>query len=135
MMKDAIDVDTPDAYLAALSGWRGAYVQALRSAVLEAAPSLVESLKWGHLVYHADGPALLIRAEARRVLFGFWRGQQLRHLEPRLKPGGKYLMATLVLVSGTPLERGTVLALAREAVSLNARLGNPAVANVKAAGR
>src|SRR5690606_36845288 len=38
-----------------------------------AAP-LDESIKWGHLVYQSNGPVLLIRAEARRVLFGFWRG-------------------------------------------------------------
>jgi hypothetical protein len=43
-------------------------------------------------------PFLLIRAEERRVLFGFWRGQRLRGIEPRLKPGGKYEMATLELV-------------------------------------
>jgi hypothetical protein len=40
---------------------------------------------------------LLIRAEDARVLFGFWRGKLLRAIEPRLKPGGKYEMATLEL--------------------------------------
>jgi len=114
----------PDAYVAALSGWQQAYVQALRAAVLSTA-RLQESIKWGHLVYFSSGPALLIRAEESRVLFGFWRGKRLRSIEPRLKPGGKYEMATLELVDGTPLARETVTALVREAMRLNAALGDP----------
>src|SRR4051812_23232029 len=97
---------TPDAYVVSLVGWQRAYVEALRAAVAGAASQLTESVKWGHLVYQANGPVLLIRAEARRVLFGFWRGKELRHIEPRLRPGGKYDMATLELAQGTPLERG-----------------------------
>jgi len=104
----------------------GDYVAALRAAVLEAGLS-DERIKWGHLVYFSNGPVLLIRAEEQRVLFGFWRGQRLRGTEPRLKAGGKYEMATMELVDGTPLERATVLALARAAAGLNATLGNPAV--------
>ena len=87
--------------------------------------SLREIIKWGHLVYFANGPVLLIRAEDKRVLFGFWRGQRLRDIEPRLKPGGKYEMATLELVEETPLERETVVELVREAVALNAAHGDP----------
>ena len=60
----------PDGYIACLSGWPQRYVQALRSVVRHAAPELEERLKWGHLVYFADGPVLLIRAEPHRVLFG-----------------------------------------------------------------
>lgn len=116
---------TPDAYVAALDGWQRRYVEALRAAVRSAAPALDERLKWGHLVYVLNGPALLIRAEPRRVLFGFWRGQQLRHIEPRLKPGGKYQMATLQLLPDTPLAQDTVVRLAREACELNRRMGDP----------
>ena len=64
-----------------------------------------EVIKWGHLVYFSNGPVFLVRAEDERVLFGFWRGQSLRDIEPRLRGGGKYEMATLELVEGTPLER------------------------------
>ena len=116
---------TPDEYIAALDGWQRDYAEALRAAVLEAAPGFEERLKWGHLVYFRNGPALLIRAEPRRVLFGFWRGQRLRGIEPRLKPGGKYEMATLELVQGTPLERATALRLARDASRLNQAIGDP----------
>lgn len=119
---------TPDEYVHCLDGWQRDYVHALRTAVVEAAPALEERLKWGHIVYFHDGPVLLIRAEPSRVLFGFWRGQRLRHVEPRLKPGGKYEMATLELRSDTPLARPVVQSLAVEALALNRRLGNPAVA-------
>lgn len=123
-MQKTIPAANPDAYLASLSGWQQRYVAALREAVLECG-ALREVIKWGHLVYFGTGPVLLIRAEANRVLFGFWRGQRLQVLEPRLKSGGKYEMATLSLFEGTPLERATVLALVREATILNEVLGDP----------
>ena len=117
----------PDAYVAALGGWQRDLVEALRKTVRSAA-ALDEAVKWGHLVYLSEGPVLLIRAEAQRVLFGFWRGQRLRTLEPRLKPGGKYEMATLELREDTPLERATVVTLAQEAARLNRSAGDPTAA-------
>lgn len=123
-MQKSSPAETPEAYLASFAGWRHLYVQALRAATLGAAP-LHESIKWGHLVYHSNGPVLLIRAEPTRILFGVWRGQRLRHIEPRLKPGGRYEMATLELIEETPLERSTVVKLVQEAVALNAALGDP----------
>jgi hypothetical protein len=92
-------------------------------------------VKWGHLVYFSNGPVLLIRAEQRRVLFGFWRGKSLRSIEPRLKPSGKYEMATLVLIDQTPLERSTVVELVRKAVALNAALGGPTKLNTGSVAR
>jgi hypothetical protein len=123
-MKKSVPAENPDAYVAALSGWQRRRVKALRSAVVEVAP-LKEVIKWGHLVYFSNGPVLLIRAEDERVLFGFWRGQRLQTIEPRLKRGGKYEMATLEIVEKTPLERATIDALVRKAVALNARHGDP----------
>jgi hypothetical protein len=123
-MKKSVAAESPAAYVASLGGWQKRQVEALRAAVVKAAP-LREVIKWGHLVYFSNGPALLIRAEESRVLFGFWRGQRLRGIEPRLKPGGKYEMATLQLVEGTPLERSTVVELVKKAVALNASLGDP----------
>lgn len=123
-MQKAPPAANPEAYVAALAGWQRLCVEALRAATLAAAP-LGESIKWGHLVYHSNGPVLLIRAEPRRVLFGFWRGQRLRHIEPRLKPGGKYEMATLELLGESPLERLTVVKLVQAAVALNVTLGDP----------
>jgi hypothetical protein len=114
----------PDAYVAALTGWRRDCVEALRAAV-RAAAAFDEVIKWGHLVYFKNGPVLLIRAEERRVLFGFWRGQRLRTIEPRLKPGGKYEMATLDIHEGTTIDSATAGRLAKKAVTLNRTLGDP----------
>jgi hypothetical protein len=118
---------SPDAYVAALAGWRRQCVEALRKTV-RASVVLEEVVKWGHLVYLANGPVLLIRAEGDRVLFGFWRGQRLNAIEPRLKRGGKYEMATLELREGMTVDSATVRRLTREAVALNERLGDPTLA-------
>lgn len=118
---------SPDAYVAALVGWRRTRVETLRASV-RASAVLDEVVKWGHLVYLANGPALLIRAESNRVLFGFWRGQRLMTIEPSLKRGGKYEMATLELREGMTVDSATVRRLTQEAVALNARLGDPTLA-------
>lgn len=115
---------SPDDYVASLDGWQRPCVVALRGAVRSAA-DLDERVKWGHLVYFFNGPVLLIRAEASRLLFGFWRGQRLLQIEPRLKPGGKYEMATLELQPTTPLTIEVVHALTVRAVALNRELGDP----------
>jgi predicted DNA-binding protein (MmcQ/YjbR family) len=130
-MKRTPPAATPDAYVAALDGWRRKLVGRLRAAVCSSA-RLEEVVKWGHLVYLGKGPVLLIRAEETRVLFGFWRGQRLTRIEPRLKAGGKYEMATLDLREGMPIAPATARRLAREAAALDRKLGNAAVAAPKA---
>lgn len=123
-MKKSTAAANPDAYAASLEGWRRDLVVQLRTAVLAAA-KLEEVVKWRHLVYLSNGPVLLIRAEAERVLFGFWRGQRLREIEPRLKPGGKYEMATLELREGMTIDDAIVRRLAKAAMALNKKLGDP----------
>jgi hypothetical protein len=123
-MKKSLPASSPDQYIASLDGWRRECVEELRAGV-RATADMQESIKWGHLVYFANGPVLLIRAEEERVLFGFWRGQRLRSLEPRLKPGGKYEMATLELHQGDTVAKATVRRLVKEAAALNKKLGDP----------
>src|SRR6476619_7613201 len=111
-MKKGPVASSPREYVAALDGWRGTCVKHLRAEVRDAA-TLTEVIKWGHLVYFSNGPLLLIRAEEERVLFGFWRGQHLQKIEPRLKPGGKYEMATLELRKGDTIDMETIRKLTR----------------------
>jgi hypothetical protein len=111
-------------YLALQRGWRRKLVSTLRFTVRSAA-KFDETIKYGHLVYFANGPVLYIRAEDSRVLFGFWRGQRLQSLEPRLKSGGKYEMATFEILEGMPVSLSVVRRLAREAAALNRKLGDP----------
>jgi len=124
MIPGAPKADNPDDYIAQLDGWRLVTVQALRATVKAAAP-LEERIKWTHLVYVSNGPVLLIRAEAERVLFGFWRGKRLRHIEPRLKPGGKFELATMILREGDAVDPNVAIELVRAAVALNREIGDP----------
>ena len=123
-MKRSAPAANPDAYVAALTGWRRACVEELR-ATIRAAARLDEMIKWGNLVYLANGPVLMIRAEEERVLLGFWRGQRLRALEPRLRPGGKYEMATVELREGKTITPATVKRLTAAAAALNEQVGDP----------
>lgn len=123
-MKMSTSAETPGAYVRALTGWRKTLVQGLRKAVL-ATGKLEERIKWGHLVYFANGPVLLIRAEEHRVLFGFWRGQRLTNLDERLKPGGKYEMATITFSEGGEIGKSAARQLAAAAIVLNRELGDP----------
>ncbi len=123
-MKKSVPAESPDAYVASLDGWRRKLVKTLRTAT-RAAGKLDEQIKWGHLVYILGGPVLLIRAEERRVLFGFWRGKRLRELDERLKPGGKYEMATITLVEGDKITAAQATRLVKAAIDLNRKLGDP----------
>jgi len=124
-MKKSVAASNPDEYLSNLSGWQKALVYDLRAAVLRAGHKLEETIKWGHLVYSFNGPVLLIRAETERVLFGFWRGQCFLDIEPALKPGGKYEMATLTIYEGDNVDFSKAEQLTKEAVALNQRPGDP----------
>lgn len=123
-MKKSVPAANPDAYVAALAGWQRTCVEEIRATVVGAA-RLEEVIKWGHLVYLSNGPVLLIRAEEERVLLGFWRGQRLRAVEPRLRPGGKYEMASIVLREGESIKPATVRRLTADAVELNKTVGDP----------
>ena len=127
VMKKVRPAESPAAYVDKLHGWQAKCVRKLRY-VARASAKLDERIKWGNLVYFSNGPVLVIRAEPKRVLFAFWRGKRLRALEPRLKPGGKYEMATLELHEDTPLDLAVVRRLVRAAVALNRRLGDPTAA-------
>lgn len=61
----------------------------------------------------------------QRVLFGFWRGKRLQSIEPRLKASGKYEMATLELREGMSVSAAVARRLTKEAIRLNASLGDP----------
>jgi hypothetical protein len=114
----------PDAYVASLSGWQRACVMRLRAAVLRAGP-IEETIKWGNLVYLANGPVAVIRAEETRVLFGLWRGKRLTQVEPRLRPSGKYEMATIHIGEGPAISATKATQLIRAARALNETLGDP----------
>lgn len=124
MMKKSKPAADPAAYVAALHGWRRRLVVSLRRAV-RAAGKFDETIKWGNLLFLSNGPAIVIRAEARRVLFVFFRGKRLRAIEPRLKPGGKYEMATIEMREGEAVSPAVARKLARAAIAENRKAGDP----------
>ncbi|MFC4728268.1 DUF1801 domain-containing protein [Coralloluteibacterium thermophilus] len=126
-MNKSVPAESPDAYVAALAGWRRSLVESLSRAALSAG-ELEERIKWGHLVYFHNGPVLLIRAEEQRVLLGFWRGKRLRELDDRLKPSGRYELANIVLVEGEKVDPARVRELVNAAMGLNRKLGDPTAA-------
>ena len=130
-MKKSSRPSSPAAYVSSLNGWQRTCVEGLRRGV-RASGELEETVKWGHLVYFSNGPVLLIRAEERRVLLGFWRGQRLGAVDERLKPGGKYEMATIELRQGTSISPTIVRRLTKEAMGLNAVHGDPTQAAKRA---
>jgi hypothetical protein len=126
-MKKSLPAMDPDAYVASLDGWHCTTVEHLRS-IVRSTSTMEEAVKWGHLVYSSNGPVLLIRAESERVLLGFWRGQRLRSIEPRLRPSGRYEMATLELHKGDTIAPAVAQRLVKQAVALNRKLGDPRLA-------
>lgn len=117
--------ESPDAYIAALSGWQLERCTMMRAAITGAA-LFDETIKWTNLVFMANGPCILIRAEEHRVLLGFWRGKRLRELDPRIKASGKYELGNLVMTEGTEVTADEVARVAAAAYRLNIELGNPA---------
>ncbi len=79
---------SPEEYVQSIGGWQRERVELLRGIATQVGDS-EEIVKWGHLVYMANGPAFLIRAEDDRVLFGFWRGKRLIEIEPRMTGRGQ----------------------------------------------
>ncbi len=124
MKKMGPPAESPAAYVAALDGWRKTLVASLRRAT-RAAGKLQEEIKWGHLVYSSNGPVLYIRAEGKVVYYGLWRGKLLVNVEPRLKPGGRYEMATVQLLEGDRIAPAQATRLAKAAIAMNRKLGDP----------
>jgi hypothetical protein len=115
---------SPDEYVRSIRGWQRERVEMLR-AIAQRVGDAEETVKWGHLVYMANGPAFLIRADDERVLFGFWRGKRLLEIEPRMTGTGKYEMKTLDLREDTVIDPAVAEGLVREAIRLNRTIGNP----------
>lgn len=116
--------ESPDAYVAALSGWQRALVEHLRAG-LEAGGLTEQTIKWTNLTFLATGPVAVIRAEDARVILAFFRGKRLTQVEPRLKSSGKFELANLIFAEGETVATETLATLAAEGIRLNTELGDP----------
>ncbi|HKE16503.1 MAG TPA: DUF1801 domain-containing protein [Kofleriaceae bacterium] len=113
-----------DGYVAGLSGDVAEIAERLRHLVMGAAPSAVESIKWGQPVYEDNGPFCYFKAGAGHITFGFWRGTELEDPDERLESGDDR-MKHVVLRSVEDIDDGMVGRWVRQAVDLNWRLGSP----------
>ncbi|MEX0677978.1 MAG: DUF1801 domain-containing protein [Pirellulales bacterium] len=68
---------TVDAYAATLNDWRKDCVASLRTMIRRTAPKASEKVKWSQPVYEHHGPFAWIKAHAKHVNLGFWRGVEL----------------------------------------------------------
>ncbi|MGD9738582.1 MAG: DUF1801 domain-containing protein [Bauldia sp.] len=113
-----------DDYLAGLSGTPAATAIALRDLIRKTAPGLRESIKWGQPVYELGGPVCYFKAHKNHVTFGFWRGQDLTSLSPRLESGGQK-MAHIKLADPADIDIAEISALIERAIEINKDDGDP----------
>ncbi|MBK6461190.1 MAG: DUF1801 domain-containing protein [Myxococcales bacterium] len=111
-------------YVGGLSGWQKEVVTSLREIVRRAAPEASESIKWGQPVYELSGPFAHIKAFARSVNLGFWRGAELA--DPAgLLTGDGARMRHMSLSALAEVREEPIVALVREAVRRNREKGDP----------
>ena len=115
---------TVEGYVAGLSGDLAEVAVRLRMLVMGAAPSAVESIKWGQPVYEDNGPFCYFKAGTGHITFGFWRGADLEDPDERLESGDDR-MKHVVLRSADEIDDQQVGRWVRQAVDLNWRHGSP----------
>ncbi len=114
-----------DSYLSTLNGWRKECVANLRKMIRKAAPEASEKVKWSQPVYEHHGPLAWIKAHARHVNLGFWRGVELP--DPRkLLSGTGQKMRHIKLSSLKEAGKKELHELVRVAAKLNELKGRPA---------
>lgn len=116
---------TVDEYIHQQEAWQQALLKPARALILRAAPGATESIKWAQPVFESNGPFCYLKAHARHVTFGFWRGQDLTSISERIEGDGTK-MGHIKLRGEDDIDEARFQALIRRAVELNGTLGNPA---------
>ena len=116
--------ESPDAYIEALTGWQRNYVEMLRTA-FHAGAEFYETIKWTNLLFVSNGPCIVVRAEEHRIIITFFRGKRLAHLDPRIKPSGKFELANFIVKSDPGMDSAVFTHWASTAATFNAELGSP----------
>lgn len=123
MIKGQI-AENPDAYVEALTGWQRRFVDMVRAAI-HAGGDFSETIKWTNLLFVSNGPCIVVRAEEHRVIIAFFRGKRLAHLDPRIKPSGKFELANFIVKSDPGMCSTVFTHWASMAAAFNAELGSP----------
>ena len=80
---------TVNGYVSAINDWRKDCVGSLRIMIHKAAPKASEKVKRSQSVYEHHGPFAWIKAHAKHVNLGFWRGVELPDPRKLLRGTGK----------------------------------------------
>ena len=115
---------TIEAYVANAGDWRGEAMKEIDEIIRKAAPMAKASIKWAQPVYESNGPFAYMKASAKHVTLGFWRGTELSDPKGLLEGGGDR-MKHVKVTSHADVRRTQFAAWAKEAVKLNAARGDP----------
>jgi hypothetical protein len=113
-----------DDYLTKVAPWQRTVIEKLRVVVKAAAPSALESIKWGQPVYEHKGPFAYIKAHAAQVNFGFWRGAELDDTKRMLQGEGERMRHVRILETHA-IDELTLAAFVKQAIALNDKKGDP----------
>ncbi|MGQ0600938.1 MAG: DUF1801 domain-containing protein [Anaerolineales bacterium] len=113
-----------DDYIAGLPGEHGAIIKELRAIIMKAAPKAEEAVKWAQPVYSFNGPMIFIKAHAKHVNFGFWRGAQMKDAKGLLAGDGDR-MRHVKLASVKDINKAAYADFVKQAMALNAKHGDP----------
>ncbi len=113
-----------DDYAKKLLPWQVKVLTSIRAAFKSGAPEATETVKWAQPVWEHHGPVAYLRGFSKHVNFGFWRGAELTAREGLLEGDGSR-MRHLKLAEGQPVPASEIAALARVAVALNVKHGDP----------
>jgi hypothetical protein len=117
-------VATVNDYVKKLPAEQASIVTALRQVVVAAAPAATETIKWAQPVYELNGPMIFIKAHARHVNIGFWRGAQLPDPSKLLEGSGDK-MRHVKITHAAAIDAKALTRLIKAAVRLNRELGDP----------
>ena len=113
---------SPAQYVASLRGWQAATVRRLRAACAPLRSSR-KTIKWGNLVYFANGPVVVIRASAARAVRLVARAAAGHD---RAAPqAGRQVRDGDAADEASTILPATIRKLVRKAVSLNRTIGDP----------
>ena len=94
--------------------------EALRNIILDSAPELRESVKWGNPTYEKKGKVFYLAATERYVNLGFFNGVGLADPTGRIEGTGKKMRHVKVRAL-EDIDRGQFESWVREAVALDER--------------
>ena len=109
-----------DSWLAGLAPPLRQIAESLRHLIIQACPSLTESIKWGNPVYEQDGKVCYLAAGKGYISLGFFNGAALSDPEGIIEGTGKR-MRHVKFRELSEISQARLASWLRQAVELNQR--------------